>query len=205
MDKQPSILDISFTKAFEMTLNTAIQLDDMQGQAFDALDGKVVELWVAPSKTPLFCLINERNIACQQNLNGEADVTLKTGMRQLTALAQGEGFETKFIRGDEKVGEAFIQAMESLEVDWEEHLSHYTGDLVAFKIGHGVRSMLERKQQSKQYIGETLKEYLQFEIDALPARHQVSHFIEDVEALKNRVDEASERIANLNARLSAKN
>lgn len=197
MDKQPSILDISFSKSFETALNLAIHLDEMQGAAFDALDSKVVELWIAPSKTPLFCIINQRQIVTQTTLDGEADVTLKTGMRQLMALTQGQGFENKFIRGSESIGQAFIEAMENLEIDWEEHLSHYTGDLVAFKIGHGVRSVLESKQQTKSYMGETIKEYLQFEINALPARHQVEHFIEDVKQTQQQVDQLAERIASL--------
>lgn len=201
MDKAPNILDIGFTKSFELAFNTALKLDDLQGRAFDALDGKVFELWVAPSKTPLFCLINHRQIACQQYLDGEADATLKTGMRQLVNLTQGEGFEYRFIKGDEALAEQFAAAMVSLEIDWEEHLSHYTGDLVAFKIGHGIRSVLEQKKQTKEYVGNTLKEYLQFEINTLPAQHQVEHFVAEVAQTQAQVDQIAKRIEALAAKL----
>jgi len=201
MDKLPGLVNISFSKTFEVAFNTAIRLDEMQGKAFLALDGKVVELWIAPVKFPLFCIINNGEIVTQTALNGEADATLKTGLRQLRVLAQEGHFETKFIRGDEQLGQQFVQAMESLEIDWEEHLSHYTGDLVAFKIGHGLRSAMQRKQDAKSYMGETFKEYLQFEINTLPARHQVEHFIEDVETVKQGVDHLAERIAKLTVKI----
>ena len=150
MDKVPNIFDIGFTKSFELAFNTVLKLDEMQGRAFEALDGKVIELWIAPSKTPLFCLINNRQIACQQYLDGDADATLKTGMRQLVNLTQGEPLEYRLIQGDESLAKDFAHAMQSVEIDWEEHLSHLTGDLVAFKVGHSIRSFLDYKKQTKQ-------------------------------------------------------
>ena len=43
MDKVPNIFDIGFTKSFELAFNTVLKLDEMQGRAFEALDGKVIE------------------------------------------------------------------------------------------------------------------------------------------------------------------
>jgi len=202
MTEQPGLVDIAFSKSFEMAFAGAIHLDEMHGQAFSELEGKVIELWIAPVKFPLFCLINQGQVATQTVLNGEADVTLKTGLRQFRVLAQEGCFETKYIRGDKGLGQAFVEAMESLEIDWEEHLSHYTGDLVAFKIGHGIRSLLERKQNTKQHAGDTLREYLQFEINALPTRNQVEHFVKDVQHTQNSVEQMAERIKNLTSQLS---
>lgn len=203
MDKQPTLFEIGFSKAFEMAFAAAIHLDEMQGHAFSDLEGKVIELWIAPVKFPLFCLINQGKIATQTVLNGEADVTLKTGMRQLRVLAQEGTFETKFIRGDEALGQTFVQTMEGLEIDWEEHLSHYTGDLLAFKIGHGVRSAMQKQQDTKEYMAETIREYLHFEINTLPAPHQVQHFLDDIPKLKNQVDDIAERIEKLAKKLQA--
>ena len=202
MNKQPGLVEIAFSKSFEIAFAGAIHLDEMHGQAFAELEGKVIELWIAPVKFPLFCLVNQGQVATQTVLNGQADVTLKTGLRQFRVLAQEGGFETKYIRGDKALGQVFVEAMESLEIDWEEHLSHYTGDLVAFKIGHGIRSLLERNQNTKQHAGDTLREYLQFEINALPTRNQVEHFVKDVQDTQDSVEQMAERIKNLTSKLS---
>ena len=197
MTSQPGLVDLSFSKLFELLFNAAIHLDSEHGRAFDALDGKVVELWIAPSKTPLFCLFTQGHVATQTVLLGDADVTLKTGMRQLKALSQGEPFEHKFIRGDQVIGQVLVDAMQSLEIDWEEHLSHYTGDLVAFKIGHSIRSIIERKNHTKAYASDTIREYLQFEINTLPTRNQVDHFVKEVDIIEAEVDQIAERIETL--------
>ncbi|GAB6069454.1 SCP2 sterol-binding domain-containing protein [Thiomicrorhabdus hydrogeniphila] len=201
MNKQPGLVNLGLTKSFEVAMNMAIYLDDNKGRAFEKLDGKVVELWIAPSKTPLFCLINQGKVSTQGVLNGEADVTLKTGMRQLIALSQGEPFEHKFIKGDRQIGQDFVNAMQNLEIDWEEHLSHYTGDLIAFKVGHGIRSFMERKQNTKQQVGDTIREYLHFEINTLPTRNQVEHFVKDVEQTHLDIETMAERINQLSAQL----
>lgn len=203
MDKQPTLFEIGFSKSFELAFAAAVHLDDMQGESLQALEGKVVELWVAPVKFPLFCLINNGKIMTQTVLNGEADVTLKTGLRQFRVLAQEGYFENKYIRGDEAVGKTFVQAMESLEIDWEEHLSHYTGDLLAFKIGHTLRSAQQARQERKAYMQETIREYLQFEINALPAKHQVAHFLNEVPALTEQIDHLAQRIEKLTAKNKA--
>lgn len=197
MTKQPGLVDLSFSKSLELAINTAIHLDEEQGRVFEALDGKVIELWIAPLKTPIFCIINQCNVSTQGFLKGEADATLKTGMRQLIALSLGEPFEHKFIKGDQQIGQAFVDAMQKLDIDWEEHLSHYTGDLVAFKIGHGVRSFLGKKQQAKQYAGDTVREYLQFEINALPTSSQVNHLVQDIQHTQAEVEQMAKRIAKL--------
>ena len=201
MTTQPGLVNLGLSKSFEMAMNMALYLDDNKGRAFEKLDGKVVELWIAPAKTPLFCLINQGKVSTQGVLNGEADVTLKTGMRQLIALSQGEPFEHKFIKGDKAVGQQFVHAMQSLEIDWEEHLSHYTGDLIAFKVGHGIRSFMERKQSAKAYAGDTVREYLQFEINALPTSNQVEHFVKDVEKIHLDIESMAERINQLTEQL----
>ncbi len=197
MDKAPNILNISFSKALESAINAAIRLDDIQGQGFDALDSKVIGLQISPFNESLYCLINRREVALQHMLAGHPDSTLKLDITALLGLPLGECLQAEVTDGDRETGQAFIDALNQLEVDWEEHLSHYTGDLVAFKIGHGVRAILERKQQTKAYAGETLKEYLQFEINTLPAKHQVEHFIKNVQQLEQQVDDIAGRIANL--------
>ena len=197
MQQQPNLFEIGFSKTFEIAFSAAIHLDEMQGNAFQQLEGKVVELWIAPVKFPVFCLINNSKITTQTILNGDADVTLKTGLRQFRVLAQTGYFETKYIRGDALIGETFVKAMEGLEIDWEEHLSHYTGDLLAFKIGNGMRSIMQKKQDTKHSMSDAITEYLQFEINALPAPHQIKNFIEDVSMTANQVDDIEQRIETL--------
>jgi len=206
MNKQPGLLDITFSKSFEVALNTAIHLDEEQGKALEALDSRVIALTITPMNQTLFCLVNQKQIAIQRELAGEADASLKVDIAELIALPfkqnTQQSLKAEILSGDKEIAQQFIHAISQLEIDWEEHLSHYTGDLLAFKIGHGFRSLLERKQNTKQYAGDTLREYLQFEINTLPTRNQVEHFAKDVNTIQESVEQMAERIKKLTAQFN---
>lgn len=202
MDRQPNLLNIGFSKSLELTFNTAIDLDEQQGAVFDPLNGKVVKINIVPFEDSLFCLINHRQISVQHHLSGDADAALQIQISDLIGLPLGGAIQAEITTGDKTIGQTFIDALNSLEIDWEEQLSHFTGDLVAFKVGHGVRSALKTREEAKNYMAETFKEYLQFEIETLPPRHKVDRFIDDVHKLNQAVEKIAERIANLTEKTS---
>jgi len=192
-----SLVDLSLSKSLEMAVNTAIRLDEQQGALFDPLDGQTIALQIAPFSSPIYCIINQRQALFQNQLQGTADASVRTHFNQFIGLPLGDTLQADTVTGNPDVAKQFVDALNHMEIDWEEHLSHYTGDLVAFKLGHSVRSVLNAKQQTKTYMGETVKEYLLFEMESLPPRHQVDHFVKEVNRLNQQVDQIAERIAKL--------
>lgn len=201
--KQPGLVEITFSKTLETALNRAIALDEDNATGFNQLEGKVIAFYVAPFKPCFYCIINDSSVAISQNLMGQADCTLQTELNSWLNLTIESQFNATCSDGDKTIAQQFIQALEQLEVDWEELLSHYTGDLVAFKVGHGLRTFLDKKQSAKQQAGETIREYLQFEINSLPTKSQVKHFMKDVDNLQNDVDSIEQRIQSLQQHLTS--
>ncbi|MDG6773649.1 SCP2 sterol-binding domain-containing protein [Thiomicrorhabdus sp. ZW0627] len=182
-------------KALEFILNEAIRLDEGHGAAFKPLEDKVFTLTLNDLGTTSHLLFTAYGVSVQSDLQGDADATIETSLVALLALPQTSELKGAVFHGDEPLAEQFVDALNSLEIDWEEHLSHYTGDLIAFKVGHAARSVMQTKQGIKQQAGDTLKEYLQFEINALPTKSQVQRFNQQVvqihqsvDALENRID-----------------
>ncbi|WP_028485961.1 ubiquinone biosynthesis accessory factor UbiJ [Thiomicrorhabdus chilensis] len=190
------------SQVFEFALNQAVRLDEQQGQVFQPLNDKVIALQLNDLNTTLYILFTDYGISVQNTLQGEADAKIETTLTDLLAFAQTGLLKHATYQTDEALAETFVNALGSVEIDWEEHLSHYTGDLIAFKIGHAARSMMQSKTAVKQQIGDTLKEYLQFELNALPTHSQVQRFgkqvlqtQKDVEALENRIDALSQQLS----------
>lgn len=190
------------SQVFEFALNQAVRLDEQQGQAFEPLNDKVIALQLNDLNTTMYVLFTDYGISVQNALQGQADAKIETTLADLLAFAQTGLLKKATYQADETLAETFVNALASLEIDWEEHLSHYTGDLIAFKIGHAARSIMQTKTAAKQQIGETLKEYLQFEINALPTHSQVQRFgkhvlhtQKDVEALEKRINALSQSLS----------
>jgi ubiquinone biosynthesis protein UbiJ len=203
MNKQPGLVNISLSKTIESVLNTAIRLDEEKGEAFKALEDKVIQVTLSPVATPLYFLFTHYGVSVQNQLTGAPDATIETTLLDFISLPLNRTLPTRSIQGDVAAAQIFIDGLCGLDIDWEEHLSHYTGDLVAFKIGHGLRSFFEQKQATADNVGETVKEYLQFEINTLPTQSQVKHFATKVQQTHDEVNQLALRIEVLLAKSSS--
>lgn len=190
------------SQVFELALNQAVRLDEQQGRVFQPLNDKVIALQLNDLNATLYILFTDYGISVQNTLQGEADAKIETTLTDLLAFVQTGLLKHATYHTDKTLAESFVNALGSVEIDWEEHLSHYTGDLIAFKIGHAARSMMQTKTAVKQQIGDTLKEYLQFELNALPTHSQVQRFgkqvlqtQKDVDSLESRIDALSQQLS----------
>ncbi|WP_024851831.1 ubiquinone biosynthesis accessory factor UbiJ [Hydrogenovibrio kuenenii] len=186
----------TLSKIFEVILNKTLAMDEMQGIGFQMLDEKVIQLTFTDLKLTFF-IIYQTNVqnneesarlghfTVQTHLMGSADTHIKTTLLD---------WLNKTTVTESPLGTAFLAALYTIDIDWEEQLSHYTGDFIAFNIGQTARSTKANFKAAKQKAGVTLKEYLQFEINLLPTKLQVCHFNQEVDELSDDVDALSARI-----------
>ncbi len=192
-----SLLNLSLSKTIESVLNSAIRLDDEQGEAFKPLEDKVIMLTLTPIESPLYFIVTNAMVSVQTTLQGEADAAIQTTLIDFASLPIQRQLPHAKLSGDTQLAQAFINALCTLDIDWEEQLSHYTGDLIAFKIGHGIRSLFSTQQAVKDNVSQTVKEYLQFEIEAVPTKSQVKRFCQNIDTLKQDFDALEARINKL--------
>ncbi|MBD3755559.1 MAG: SCP2 sterol-binding domain-containing protein [Gammaproteobacteria bacterium] len=197
----PGLLSLSLSKTVEFALNQALRLDEAQGGAFKAFEDKTFALTLTDLNLTLYLFFTHYGISVQNALQGEADAQIETDLLSLLGLPESGRLLRVTLHGDVALAEALIDALAHIEIDWEEHLSHYTGDLIAFKIGHATRSALAAKQAAKKQAGETLKEYLLFELEVLPTASQLLRFGEAVKTTQTAVDSLETRVQALLNRL----
>ncbi len=188
---------LSLSKTIEVALNTAMRLDDEQGKAFTPLEDKVISLTLTPIESPLYLIVTNTRISVQTTLQGEADAGIQTTLIDFASLPIQRQLPHAKLSGDTQLAQDFINALCTLDIDWEEQLSHYTGDLIAFKIGHGIRSFFNAQQGVKDTVSQTLKEFLQFEIEAVPTQSQVKRFCHEVDDTTTQTNALEARINTL--------
>ena len=194
MKSQPGLFKTTKAKVIEMALNEAIRLDETQGRAFEPLEDSVITIALTDIQIAFDFAFTAFGVSVSSETSQSADSLIETTFIDFLALPKQAGLPNAKLSGNEIKATQFIHALATLEIDWEEHLSHYTGDLIAFKIGHGVRSILQAKQSVKQQAGDTLKEYLQFELQAVPTRSQMDYFKQQVSQTANDIDNLAKRI-----------
>lgn len=191
------LMSLTAAKLLETLLNEAIRLDAQHGAAFKALPECAIQLHLKDVQANFYLVCTDYGISVQNALKGEADACIQTELAELVALHRTGQLNNAQLSGDDALATQFIQALANLDIDWEEHLSHYTGDLIAFKVGQAARSFAHAKETAKQQAADTLKEYLQFELNALPTKDQVMRFTDEVNRLQEQTDAIAERIEQL--------
>jgi ubiquinone biosynthesis protein UbiJ len=101
------------------------------------------------------------------------------------------------IDGDTESGHRFKQLLATVNIDWEEQLSQYSGDVIAHQLGRFLRHGKEWLQDSRQRLDRNLSEYLQEEIKLLPQQEEVDQFMSDVDALRADTDRLLARFERL--------
>lgn len=194
----PGLVGTGLSKALELLLNQALKLDDQQGEEFRPFDGHVFQLTLTDLKQTFFLIYQTEDetrpgtFYVQKHLTGKPDAHIKVST--LNLIQRTGEFESS---GDFALAHQFMSALQHLEIDWEEQLSKITGDWVAFNVGETVRKGQKAGRSAQQKIGETIKEYLQFEVELLPTASQVHHFNQAVTQLNTDFDALAARIAKL--------
>lgn len=88
-----------------------------------------------------------------------------------------------------------------LEVDWEEQLAPFTGDVVAYQLGRAAQGSASWLRRSGDALLQTIGEYLTEERRALPAATQVSVFLAEVDTLHRDVEHLAARVRQLEQRI----
>ena len=102
------------------------------------------------------------------------------------------------IVGNTELAQRLGQILSAMDIDWEEHLSYYTGDIIAHQTGNLLRQAANWKTHVANTAAKNLKEYLQEEIRLLPVQSELNLFLSEVDDLRDHIDRLQARLARLN-------
>jgi ubiquinone biosynthesis protein UbiJ len=92
------------------------------------------------------------------------------------------------VDGDIQLVQTLNRILQQLDIDWEEHLSHITGDVIAHQMGNAARGFQKWRQQFSRQLQSNLTHYLQEESRHLPPREEIEDFFTDIATLQQDVE-----------------
>ncbi len=198
-----------FAGILEKALNQFLQMDQDIAFLLQPLAGKVVAIHIQPLAETLFLCPNNDNIQILEQYSGEPDTTLTGSISSLAMMGLSETPLQSFfsgavaIEGDIETGEQFQALFKQLDIDPEETLSHFTGDIIAHKTANLVRSNLNWKKQALENFKLNLTEFLQEETRDLPSKPEVDLYLDQVDDIRSDLDRLQARIEQLNTSVKA--
>ncbi|SHE22096.1 ubiquinone biosynthesis accessory factor UbiJ [methanotrophic endosymbiont of Bathymodiolus puteoserpentis (Logatchev)] len=196
--------------AFETALNKYLHLDEDIDLFLQPLTGKVIAITLLPFNETIYLCPTAQRIQIMDQYAETADTTLKGslpafGLMGLSSKPARSFFSGEVtIEGDLNLGHHFQQLFAQLDIDLEEQLSHYTGDIIAHKVGNLFRGLNDWQQESANTLKLNITEFLQDESKDLPPAPEINIFSQQVDQLKEDFDRLEARVTRLNDTLKAK-
>ena len=180
-------------------VNRALALDPNAMQQLKKLHGKCLEIFLQDFEKSFFMYFTETGIQftltnpekTEARISGpiKAFVNLALTKNPHQSAQLGLSFEGNF-----NTVEAIQQLFLSLDIDWTEATSFWTGDIMAHQLGQFVQHAKKRNVHLLKNTAESISEYLQEESLMLPTRIEVNRFMDQVDVLRADVDRFNARL-----------
>lgn len=169
------------------------------------LQGKVFKLELDVLEKSLYFITTEDGVWIREHWSEAADVTLRgspIGLLQFALKRRGVSgqffVERKVvIEGDVELAQDFQRILGSLDIDFEELLSRYIGDIGAHQVGLGFGALRSWTRDTAESVKRNSSEFLVEEARLLAPEWRVAEVVEGIDVLRADVDRLEQRVKRL--------
>ncbi len=196
-----------FLDSLQAALNAYLALDPETRTRYRQLQDKAVTIELLGVGVVFQLLFSEQGIRLMTDDFHPADTTIQGTPLRLLHIALSPDNRQRFfsedaaILGSAEVGQAVMDLFDQLDIDWEEQLSHWTGDVPAHQVGRFIRGIKRWYQQARQTLSLHVNEYIHEEVTLFPPTEAIHDFFTDVDLLRMDVDRLAARVDRLTVAL----
>ena len=193
---------LTLTEALETSINHVLKQDPATLEKFSSMQGKVIAFEMTDLDLTLYIFPHNEGVQVKYLYEGKADTTLQGNTLAFVNMSFSDATESFFsgdvrIKGEIELGQRFKRILDKLDLDWEEWLSGYTGDLVAFKAGSLIRSFSSWGKSALKTLELDAHEYIQDEGQLSPHSAELEEFTNNISQLRNDTARLEARISRL--------
>ena len=181
---------LTLTEALENSINLVLKQDPDTLKKFTALQGNVLAFELTDLDLTLYLFPHSEGVQVQYLYEKQADTILQGSSLAFINMSLGDANESFFsgetrIKGDIELGQQFKRILDQLDLDWEEWLSGYTGDLIAFKTSRFIHNLNTWGKDTLKILQLDIQEYLQDEGQFTPHSTELEDFARKVSQLRD--------------------
>ena len=187
----------------EVAINRYLGLDAVAKSTMSTLSGKTIEVRLRDAGVNFFLCAAQDGIKVVSQYDAEVDTTMTASILSLARIGiVNDSADSMFsgdieIIGDAALGQQFHGVLKSVQIDWEEIISTYFGDIAAHQIGNSMRALARWGKNAFQSLSLDTTEYLQEESRQLPTSREMQAFLSNVDIIRMDVDRAEARVKRL--------
>ena len=196
----------------ELGINQLLKLDPQSQLKLKKLAGKQLKVTIREFPWPLLFNFSEQvDVLAEQavdnaqlNENGQqyqsADCQIELALETLPELQDSSKIsqliqqKKLLLEGDIQVAQGFSSLIKELDIDWEEQLSHYTGDVLAHQAFSSMKSVFETAQKNMQQFSASLSDSLMQDQGITIPATQLEEFCKQVNELRSATQRLDARL-----------
>lgn len=194
-------LTIAALASAEKMLNTALRYDPATRIGLARLEGKILALQISSPSITVFVMQMDDELRLMGNWDGDVDTRISGSLIALAQLSQTEIHNLKdtgvTVMGDLSLLADFQRLVKNLDIDWEEMLSQFTGDIIGHQTAQLIRAKFGWAKDRARSAQRLTREFLTEELKTLPGKPELEDFYRQVDDLRLAVDRASARVEKL--------
>jgi len=191
--------------SIEFALNKIINLDPQGYKLIQPFTDKVIKLEIFSPDILIYLLASGSHFQVFENFEGDVDTTIKMSMLNLAKLSmQNNNEKSKAvfngnikIKGNVALGQKFQKLFNQLDIDWEEHLSQITGDIVAHQVAKSGKQLITWASNTKKTLSLDIAEFLQYETRDLLEKREVEDFYQKIDNTREFYDRLEAKVNQL--------
>lgn len=193
-----NLQDILLTNT-ERIVNKLLSLDEHTSDALSALADKTIKIEVVNTNFEVFILLLDKQVVLEAEYVGDVDVIITGSPIALMALvtAGKTGVANINIKGNVGLAQKFQSILKNMDIDWEEYMAQFSGDLVAHKIANLLRNTSRFVKKSSDTMLLNISEYLRYEKELVPDKLELDEFNQATDQMRDEVAILEKRIARL--------
>lgn len=198
------------TPPIELLVNQAIKLDPDAHSRLEPLEGKIIKIILTDLNSDFYIVIEDGLILVKAELDKKPNAELKGSAASFFNLAMSEKGSDSIFKGEVhfagEIGTAqsFQNFFKQLDIDWEEHLSQYTGDILAHQMISSGKKVGDWLQKTVNTAKQNFSEYIRFEAKLSPASIELENFYDAIADLKSDTEKFKQRVARLSQKVEQK-
>ena len=189
----------------ESAINRGIRLDPTFEEKLMPLQDKLIKIDITDIRFDFILTVQNSHVTLLSTTDkpihtiicGSIPSFIKVGINQGSRASVFGSDMT--ISGDLMVGETISNLFKQLNIDWEYHLSTYTGDRLSRQIFYHGKRTKDALKRTFRSVGNNIKDYVFQEASLLPTPAEVEQHYDDIQRLKQDAERMEARIQRLQA------
>ena len=198
MTSNNSVIDL-LAKPAQALLDRGVARSTTAAALCQRLEGRTFAVQTESAGLDMYFAVNDGRLVLLSGVIAEPDAMISGSPLYLARLA-GDDPEAVIraghvqISGDADIATDFRALLDILRPDWEEELSHFTGDAIAHETGRALHGLADWAGRAQRSFGRSVAEYLTEESRDLVA-------VTELEEFNSTVDKTAAAVERLEAKL----